>query len=173
MLLFCFHHIIFDGWSAEVITRELNEAYGAVLQGSVPQWRPLDLDFASYALWESQREAEGLEQICSDLAPLPERLRLPLDYPRPAVQRYEGAVQSFDLGLERSHGLKDWALRAGVTVFPVLLALVDAFLLRHTGQDDIIVGCPAANREHEQVQGVVGLFVNTLAVRARMQPQRP
>ena len=170
-LVFCFHHIIFDGWSAEVITRELNEAYGAVLQGSVPQWPPLELDFASYALWESQREAEGLEQICSDLAPLPERLRLPLDYPRPAVQRFEGAVQSFDLGLERSHALKDWALRAGVTVFPVLLALVDAFLLRHTGQDDIIVGCPAANREHEQVQGVVGLFVNTLAVRARMNAQ--
>ena len=170
-LVFCFHHIIFDGWSAEVITRELNEAYGAVLQGSEPQWRPLDLDFASYALWESEREAEGLEQICSDLAPLPERLRLPLDYPRPAVQRFEGAVQSFDLGLGRSHALKDWALRAGVTVFPVLLALVDAFLLRHTGQDDIIVGCPAANREHEQVQGVVGLFVNTLAVRARMNAQ--
>lgn len=170
-LVFCFHHIIFDGWSAEVITRELNEAYGAVLQGKMPQWRALDLDFASYALWESQREPEGLEQVCGDLAPLPERLRLPLDYPRPALQRFEGAVRSFDLGLERSHALKDWALRAGVTVFPVLLALVDAFLLRHTGQDDIIVGCPAANREHEQVQGVVGLFVNTLAVRARMNAQ--
>ena len=167
-LLFCFHHIIFDGWSAEVFTRELNEAYGAVLQGSMPQWRPLELDFASYALWESQREPEGLEQVCGDLVPLPERLHLPLDYPRPAVQRFAGAVLAFDLGLARSHALKDWAHRAGVTVFPMLLALVDAFLLRHTGQDDVIVGCPAANREHEQVQGVVGLFVNTLAVRARM-----
>ncbi|NCB23042.1 MAG: amino acid adenylation domain-containing protein, partial [Deltaproteobacteria bacterium] len=90
---------------------------------------------------------------------------------RPAVQRFEGAVLAFDLGLERSLALKNWARHAGVTVFPVLLALVDAFLLRHTGQNDIIVGCPAANREHEQVQGLVGLFVNTLVVRARMNAQ--
>lgn len=170
-LLFCFHHIIFDGWSAEIFTRELNEAYAAVLQGVTPEWQPLDLDFASYALWDSRREPEMLEQVCNDLVPLPERLRLPLDFPRPAVQRFEGSVFAFDLGLERSLALKNWARNAGVTVFPVLMALVDAFLLRHTGQNDIIVGCPVANREHEQVQGLVGLFVNTLAVRARMNTQ--
>ena len=171
VLLFCFHHIIFDGWSAEIFTRELNEAYAAVLQGVAPQWRPLELDFASYALWDAQREPAVLAQVRNDLVPLPERLRLPLDFPRPAVQRFEGAVLAFDLGLERSLALKNWARHAGVTVFPVLLALVDAFLLRHTGQNDIIVGCPAANREHEQVQGRVGLFVNTLGVRARMNAQ--
>ena len=171
VLLFCFHHIIFDGWSGEIFTRELNEAYAAVLQGVAPQWRPLELDFASYALWDSQREPTVLAQVRNDLVPLPERLRLPLDFPRPAVQRFEGAVLAFDLGLERSLALKDWALHAGVTVFPVLLALLDAFLLRHTGQDDVIVGCPAANREHDQVQGLVGLFVNTLVVRARMNAQ--
>ncbi len=171
VLLFCFHHIIFDGWSAEIFTRELNEAYAAALQGVAPQWRPLELDFASYALWDAQREPAVLEQVRNDLMPLPERLRLPLDFPRPALQHFEGAVLAFDLGLERSLALKSWALHAGVTVFPVLLALVDAFLLRHTGQDDIIVGCPAANREHDQVQGLVGLFVNTLVVRARMNAQ--
>jgi len=168
VLLFCFHHIIFDGWSGEIFTRELNEAYEAVLQGAAPQWRPLELDFASYALWDSQREPGGLEQLCNDLTPLPERLRLPLDFPRPPVQRFEGDVLIFDLGRERSQAIKRWALQAELTVFPVLLALVDAFLLRHTGQDDVILGCPAANREHEQVQGLVGLFVNTLVVRTRM-----
>ena len=171
VLLFCFHHIIFDGWSAEIFTRELNEAYAAVLQGEAPLWRPLELDFSSYALWDSQREPDVLERVRNDLVPLPERLRLPLDFPRPALQRFEGAVLAFDLGLERSLALKSWARHAGVTVFPVLLALVDAFLLRHTGQDDVIVGCPAANREYEQVQGLVGLFVNTLVVRARMDAQ--
>jgi len=168
VLLLCFHHIIFDGWSAEIVTRELNSAYAAVLRGGAPAWQPLELDYASCAVWEAGRKPEGLEELKKTLTPLPERLRLPLDFPRPAQQSFAGAVLAFDFGHERSLALKRFARQAGMTVFPVLLALVDTFLYRHTGQGDIILGCPSANRERAQTQGILGLFVNTLVVRAKV-----
>lgn len=168
VVLFCFHHIIFDGWSAEIFTRELNQAYDAALRGVAPAWESLALDYLSCAVWEAQREPSGLEEMKNVLAPLPERLRLPLDFPRSARQSFTGSVLAFDFGRERSLALKHFSRQEGMTVFPVLLALVDAFLYRHTGQDDIVLGCPAANREREQTQGVIGLFVNTLAVRAQV-----
>ena len=169
VLLLRFHHIIFDGWSAEIFLRELNQAYAAVLDGSLPGWLPLDLDFASYVDWERKQEFTGLAAVARNLLPLPESLKLPLDYPRPATQSFEGAVVVFDLDAKRSQGLKSCASKLGVTLFPVLLALVKTFLYRHTGQADLVVGCPAANRESAQVQNMIGLFVNTLAVRTTLR----
>lgn len=171
VLLLRFHHIIFDGWSAEIFLRELNQAYAAVLSGSSPDWQSLDLDYASYVDWERKQEFTGLEVVARNLLPLPESLKLPLDYPRPAKQSFEGAVVVFDLDAKRSQGLKSCASQLGVTLFPVLLALVKTFLYRHTGQTDLIVGCPAANRESAQVQNMIGLFVNTLAVRTTLRTQ--
>jgi amino acid adenylation domain-containing protein len=171
VLLLRFHHIIFDGWSAEIFLRELNQAYAAVLSGSSPDWQSLDLDYASYVDWERKQEFTGLEVVARNLLPLPESLKLPLDYPRPAKQSFEGAVVVFDLDAKRSQGLKSCASQLGVTLFPVLLALVKTFLYRHTGQTDLVVGCPAANRESAQVQNMIGLFVNTLAVRTTLRTQ--
>ena len=169
VLLLCFHHIIFDGWSAEIFLRELNQAYAAALSDSSPDWQPLDLDFASYVDWERKQEFKGLAAAARNLLPLPESLKLPLDYPRPAKQSFEGAVVVFELDAKRSQGLKACASKLGTTLFPVLLALVKTFLYRHTGQDDLVVGCPAANRESAQVQNMIGLFVNTLAVRTKLR----
>lgn len=169
VLLLRFHHIIFDGWSAEIFLRELNQAYAAVLSGSSPDWQPLDLDYASYVDWERKQEFKGLEAVARNLLPLPESLKLPLDYPRPAKQSFEGAVVVFELDAKQSQGLKACASKLGATLFPVLLALVKTFLYRHTGQDDLVVGCPAANRESAQVQNMIGLFVNTLAVRTKLR----
>lgn len=171
VLLLRFHHIIFDGWSAEIFLRELNQAYAAVLNGSSPDWQPLDLDFASYVDWERKQEFPGLAAVAENLLPLPESLKLPLDYPRPAKQSFEGAIVVFELDEKRSLGLKTCASKLGVTLFPVLLALVKTFLYRHTGQADLVVGCPVANRESAQVQNMIGLFVNTLAVRTTLRTQ--
>ncbi|EPY00911.1 non-ribosomal peptide synthetase, partial [Magnetospirillum fulvum MGU-K5] len=170
VLLLSFHHIIFDGWSAAIFTRELNEAYGALLQRSEPAWPPLDLDYLSYAEQSAEREYPEIETIREALLPLPERLRLPLDFPRPATRTSAGGVVVVDFGPERSLALKRYAREAGVTPFPVIVALVDAFLYRHTGQTDLIVGCPAANRDLAQTQAMIGLFVNTLVIRARLEP---
>lgn len=170
VLLCSVHHIVFDGWSAEILVRELNQAYEAVVRGVVPAWPTLELDYLSHVAWERQQQPAGLASLKAALLPLPERLRLPLDLPRPAMQGIAGGVEVFRLDASRGRALKAYARDTGVTLFPVLLALVGTFLHRHTGQDDLIMGCPAANRELEQTQGMLGLFVNTLAIRTQLCP---
>jgi len=172
VLFFSAHHIIFDGWSAEVFLRELNQAYAAALRGTAPDWPPQDLDYLSYAAWEQAQEPAGLAALRDDLAPLPERLRLPLDFPRPAQRSFAGGVRVFRLAPEQGRRLKAYARDAGVTPFPVLVALVAAFLRRHTGQDDMLLGCPAANRELPQTQNMIGLFANTLVLRTHIDPDQ-
>lgn len=172
VLAFCFHHIIFDGWSSEVFLRDLNRAYEAVMIGSTPAWEPLDIDYVSYAEWGATQESPDFAAMRQDLLPLPERLPLPLDMPRPAVQNYAGGVHVFALRPGQVQGLRRYVAEQGCTLFPALLALVKVFLFRHTGQPDIVIGCTAANREHDQVQNMIGLFVNTLAVRTMLDAQR-
>ncbi len=171
------HHIMFDGWSAQIFLRELNQAYAAELRGVAPDWPALELDYLSYAEWEGHAGSTGdqtghLDELKRDLLPLPERPRLPLDFPRPAGPSLAGGVAVLRLGAERGRRLKEFAHHAGTSLFPVLVALVDAFLLRHTGQTDVIVGSPTANREQSQTEQMIGLFVNTLVMRARMDPER-
>ncbi len=170
VLTFRFHHIIFDGWSSEIFLRELNQAYSAVLHDTVPEWKPTTLDYLSYIHWEAEQKTDKLDTLKTMLLPLPERLRLPLDFPRPAVQSYAGDVVVFSLRPDQIGALKHHAHDAGVSLFPVLIALINAFLFRHTGQTDLLVGCPAANREEEQTQDLLGLFVNTLAIRTTLAP---
>ncbi|GAB6125794.1 amino acid adenylation domain-containing protein [Humidesulfovibrio idahonensis] len=172
VLLFSAHHIVFDGWSAEIFVRELNQAYDAVLRKAAPAWPALDLDYLSYAAWERQQEPAGIDALKDALLPLPERLRLPLDFPRPAMQSFSGGVEVFRLERGQGERLKDYARGAGVTLFPVLVALVSAFLHRHTGQEDMLLGCPAANRGLDQTGNMIGLFVNTLVLRTPVQPDR-
>ncbi len=172
VLLFRFHHIIFDGWSAEICLRELNEAYAAVSNDAVPDWQPLDTDFVSYVGWESKREFKALDAFRERFLPLPESLALPLDFPRPSVQSLAGSVFVSEFDRERSLGIKTMASSMGVTPFSVLLALVNVFLYRHTGQSDLIVGSPVANRELAEVQGLIGLFVNTVPIRASLHPDK-
>lgn len=171
ILYFSVHHIVFDGWSAAIVMREFNQAYAAALHGATPAWAPLELDYLSYAVWERKQEPEGLDALRDALLPLPELLRLPLDYPRPAMRSNAGAVQTFRLGNSQGRQLKALANAAGVTLFPVLVAVVNAFLHRHTGQSDMIVGCPAASRVLPQTQNMVGLLVNTLAIRTVFDPE--
>jgi len=172
VLLIAFHHILFDGWSAEIVTRELNDAYDAVCAGKSPDWHPLRLDYLSYVAWDANRDIPAAQQQIAALRPLPERLALPLDFTRPATQSFDGKVVTLDLGAARGQALKRWATEAETTPFTLLLALVKAFLFRHTGQSDLIVGYPSANREITETQDLVGLFANTLVVRTHFDPEQ-
>lgn len=172
-LLLCFHHIIFDGWSAEIFVRELNEAYAASIAGVTPSWRPLELDYLGFVEREAERETPAVEAVRKMLTPPPEPLPLPLDFPRPAQRSDSGRVHAFDFGRERSLALKRYAADAGVTTFTVISALVKAFLYRHTGRSDLTIGCPAANREFAETENMLGLFVNTLALRTRLDAESP
>jgi amino acid adenylation domain-containing protein len=170
VLFLSVHHIVFDGWSSQVFLRDLHRAYAATLRGEEPGWPGLALDFLSYASWENSSEPAGLEALRDSLLPLPERLRLPLDLPRSAAGGLMGGVRRMRLTREQGQGLKALAGAAGTTLFPVLAALVAVLLRGHTGQNDMILGCPAANRELPQTQGMVGLLVNTLVLRVGIDP---
>ena len=170
LLLMTEHHIIFDGWSHSVMMRELSRLYrGEVLPE--PQ-----LQYVDYALWQrSWLQGELLENQLrywrERLSEVPTVLELPTDHPRPAVASFRGAIQSFRIPLDLTDRLRELAREEGATLFMVLLAAFQALLWCWTGQSDFVVGSPIAGRTHRQLENLVGFFVNTLALRARVTPE--
>ncbi|HYU30925.1 MAG TPA: amino acid adenylation domain-containing protein, partial [Thermoanaerobaculia bacterium] len=176
VLLLCVHHIAADLWSFAVLARELGTLYarcasGAAAAGALPA---LGLSYADYARWQAELiagpEGERLwEHWRERLAGAP-ALELPADRPRPAVQSYRGADGTSRLDPELSAALRALARRHGCTLFMVLLAGFEAWLSRLGGQDDFLVGCPtsgrAPGRVGERLTGLVGYFVNPVALRA-------
>ncbi|CAH1202646.1 Tyrocidine synthase 3 [Paenibacillus plantiphilus] len=171
-LLLCdMHHIIADGVSMSIFMKEFVELYeGAELP-------PLRIQYKDYAVWQNsvegqaamkRNEAYWLELFAEDV-PL---LALPTDYPRPAMQSFSGATFAVEAGQELKQALNEGAARSGATLFMVLLAAYKVLLHKYSGQDDIVVGTPVAGRTHADVAPVLGMFVNTLALRGRPQPSR-
>jgi non-ribosomal peptide synthetase component F/acyl carrier protein len=165
VLLLVLHHIVADGWSMEVLTRELL----ALDQGEpLP---PLPIQYADFAWWQRHKLAgEGLAgQLAfwrERLAGAPAALSLPTDRPRPPVQSTRGASCPIDLPPDLAAGLRAACRREGVTLFMLLLAAFDALLARTTGDEDLLVGTPIANRNRGEIEGLIGFFANTLALRA-------
>jgi non-ribosomal peptide synthetase component F len=164
------HHIISDGWSAGVLIREVVALYEAFSQQQPSPLPELTIQYADYAVWQrEQLQGELLEEQLSywkeQLRGAPAVLELPTDRPRPSVQSYRGAVESFTLSRELSEGMKQLSQREGVTLFMTLLAAFDVLLSRYTGQEDIVVGTPIAGRTRQETEGLIGFFVNTLALR--------
>ena len=163
------HHIASDGWSMGIFSRELKELYEAFSQGKGPKLAELSIQYADFAVWQREwLRGEVLEEQLSywreqlaDLAPL----QMPTDHPRPAVQSYRGQVVMGGLGLELSNKLKALGQREGVTLYMTLLAAFQGLLYRYTGQDDIAVGSPIANRNRAEIEGLIGFFVNNLVMR--------
>nr|QEO74123.1 AMP-dependent synthetase and ligase [uncultured bacterium] len=171
ILLLGVHHISFDGWSMTVLRRELGALYSAFAAGRSSRLPPVGLRYADFAVW--QREwlvGEVLESQLTHwrdrLAGSPPSLDLPLDRPRPAVQSPRGRVEQVFFPRELLAALERLGRRAGTTLFMTLLAGFQTLLHRVTGQDDILVGAPVANRDRSEVQGLIGFFVNTLVLRA-------
>jgi amino acid adenylation domain-containing protein len=167
------HHIVSDGWSVGVFVRELTELYGAFVDGRPASLPALPIEYADFAAWQRQWLAgEVLERELAfwrdRLAGAPPSLDLPTDRPRPAVQTFRGARQPLTLPPEVAQGLKQLARGEQATLFIALLAGFAALLSRLSGQDDLVLGVPSAGRSRRELEGLIGLFVNTLALRFRL-----
>ena len=167
------HHIVSDGWSVGIFVRELAALYGALAAGRPPALPPLPVQYADFAVW--QRGWLAGEVLAAEiawwrerLAGAPPALELPTDRPRPAVQRFRGAQLPFRWPADLSAGLVRLGHRRGVTPFMLLLAGFATLLHRWSGQEDLVVGSPVANRTRREVEGLIGFFVNTLALRAEL-----
>ncbi|ACB75255.1 non-ribosomal peptide synthetase [Opitutus terrae] len=164
------HHIVADGWSMDVLVREIGTAYRARAEGRPPTWPELPVQYADFAAWqhaslESGVRATQLAYWRRQLAN-PPTLALPTDRPRPARPDFAGAVHGFTLPTDVVAGVRRLAQTEDATLFMVLLAGFQALLHRLTGQDDLVVGAPVANRTRSELEPLIGFFVNTLVLRA-------
>nr|ADL59762.1 non-ribosomal peptide synthase [Nostoc sp. 'Peltigera membranacea cyanobiont'] len=169
-LLVCMHHIVFDGWSMGVFVQELAALYNAYSQGQCPSLASLPIQYADFAIWQRNwLQGDVLHSQLSywqqQLVNAPALLSLPTDRPRPFVQTFSGAYQEFALSKELTNGFTQLSQKQGVTLFMALLAAFDTLLYRYTGQEDILVGSPIANRDRSEIEGLIGFFVNTLVMR--------
>ena len=167
------HHIICDGWSKGVLIRELCELYRANSTGMKSALAELPIQYADYTLWQRERlKGELLEQQLAywklQLGGQRSACELPTDHPRPSIQTSRGAHRTIMLPVALVEGLKCVSLQEGVTLFMTLLAAFQALLYRYTGQDEVVVGTPVANRTHSELEGLIGFFVNTLVLRTNL-----
>jgi amino acid adenylation domain-containing protein len=174
VLLLTIHHIIFDGWSLGVLLRELGELYRACLEGRPASLPDLPVQYADFAIWQRrwmQEEALGDELSFwrEQLKDAPLQLQLPTDRPRPPVESFRGAEVRFELPAGLTDSLRRLAERSGATLFMVMLTAFQIFLARWSGETDIVVGTPIAGRRSREVEGLIGFFVNTLALRTRVE----
>ncbi|KAF9343997.1 hypothetical protein BGX34_006151, partial [Mortierella sp. NVP85] len=164
------HHIVSDGWSSAIFTRELGTLYRAYCSGKTDPLPPLNIQYPDYAAWQKQWLSEDRLKNHTmywktALADAPVLLDLPTDRPRPLQQSYTGDNVPINLDSHLTHALKQLCQEHGVTLYMVILAAWSCVLSRMSGQEDIVVGSPTANRNHHQIESLIGLFVNTLALR--------
>ncbi|WP_342781545.1 amino acid adenylation domain-containing protein [Amycolatopsis rhizosphaerae] len=170
VLLLTAHHIVSDGWSTGILLRDLGECYAAAVAGRAPALPELPVQYPDYAVWQRERmRGERLERELehwrSRLGGAPSTVDLPVDRPRPAVQTYRGANLTVSWPREVLEAVRRLGHEEGVTPFMTLLAAWAAVLSRYSGQDDLVLGTPTAGRGRPELEDLVGLFVNTLALR--------
>lgn len=173
ILLVTLHHAIADGWSTEIFTRELGNCYAAFASGEEPSLPELPIQYADYAVWQREvLQGEGRAELDrywrEQLADAPALLALPTDYPRPAVQSHRGARHFLTLPASLFQELRAFSRREGVTLFMTLLTAFQVLLMRYSGQEDIVVGTPLAGRTRRELEGLIGLFANTLVLRSKL-----
>ena len=171
VLLVNLHHIAADGWSLGVLVRDLSALYAAALADEPCALPPLPVQYADYAAWQRDwLSGAVLEQQIAywrdRLADAPALLELPADRPRPATRTCRGGHRALTLAPELTDRLEAFSRAKGVTLFMTLLAGFKTLLHRYSGQQDILVGSPIANRTHAQTEELVGFFVNTLVLRS-------
>jgi len=170
-ILLTVHHVVSDGWSLGVMSGELSALYDVFGLGLSSPLAVLPIQYADYAVWQRQwLHGSSLEAQLSywkdRLEGAPPFQELPTDRPRPAIQTFRGANQSFALSDKLTAELKALSQREGATLFMTLLAAFQTFVHRYTGNEDILVGTPIAGRNQAELEGLIGFFVNTLVMRA-------
>ncbi|QLY32390.1 non-ribosomal peptide synthase/polyketide synthase [Nocardia huaxiensis] len=178
ILVFSVHHIAADGWSIAPLTRDLMTAYAARCGGAAPAWAPLPVQYADYTLWQREllgdaADSESLlaRQIAfwrNELSGVPPELALPLDRPRPATRSGLGARHEFALDAELHRQLREIAEQRQASLFMVVHAAFAALLSKLSAQTDIAIGTPVAGRGEQALDGLVGMFVNTLTLRTEI-----
>ncbi|NTX38935.1 amino acid adenylation domain-containing protein [Myxococcus sp. CA033] len=173
LLLLNLHHIIADGWSFGVLYQELSAEYLARLQGVASSLAPLSIQYADFSSW--QRHWLSGDTLSSQLSfwtrlldGVPHVLSLPSDFPRPSLQSFEGSTHRFSLPLHLRDSLDSLSRLHGATLFMALLSSFQLLLSRYSGQLDFLVGSPIANRTRPQLESLIGFFVNTLPLPARL-----
>ncbi len=173
VLALLLHHIVSDGWSNGVLIRELSALYSAYSTGAPSPLPELSIQYADFALWQRTRlqGAELAKQLMywhNQLAGMPTMLELPTDHPRPPMQQFRGTQFFFTLPTSLSAEVKKVSQQKGLTLFMTLLAAYQTLLFRYTGQQDIVVGVPIANRNRSEIEPLIGFFVNTLIMRTQL-----
>src|SRR5262245_45793513 len=169
LLLANIHHIVSDGWSMGLLIGEVGQIYDAYSRGERSPLEELPIQYADYAVWQRQwLQGDALDRQLAywkrQLAD-PPSLELPTDRPRPAIQSYNGAAELFHLSAELTERLRRLSRQENATIFMSLLAGFNLLLSRYSGQEDIVVGAPIANRTRSETEKLIGFFVNTLALR--------
>ena len=175
ILLLNMHHIISDGWSVGVLIKQLLALYQARLAGESMQLEPLPVQYVDYADWQrewldngvGQQQLQFWQQQLQDLVPL---LALPTDRPRPLNQTFEGDLVNYKLSGPLSEQLRTFANARGVTLYMVFLSAYQIVLSRYAGQSDVAVGSITASRTRQEVQDLIGCFVNSIVLRSTLQP---
>src|SRR6476646_6252681 len=168
-----FHHIVSDGWSHGIFTRELMVLYEAFREGRDNTLEPLSLQYADFALWQREfldKEAveRELEYWKQKLTGIPEQLTLAHDRPRPPRQTFAAELSQATLPAETVAALRHLGQEKQATLYMTLLAVFALLLRRYSGQDDIVVGSPVANRQDSRLEQLIGLFVNSLVMRMQI-----
>jgi len=170
VLILTMHHIVSDLWSQGVLKTELGALYEAGMKGERSPLQELSIQYADFAQWQrGWLKDEELDRQLGywqqHLNGVPPSVDLPADFARPPRLNYQGATFLFELSSELSESLTALSRREGATLFMTTLAAFKALLWRYTGQSDIVIGTPVANRNREEIEGLIGFFVNTLALR--------
>jgi condensation domain-containing protein len=177
ILLLTMHHIISDGWSMGILIREIATLYEAFSQGAASPLSELTIQYADFARWQrnwlhgavlDEQMQFWREQLSGELP----AIELPTDHPRPKHQSYRGERQSFQLNAALTERLKQLSREHDATLFMTLLAGFQTLLHRYSGQEDIVVGTPIANRNRAEIEDLIGFFVNTLVLRTRLNGEQ-
>ncbi len=167
-LIAVMHHIISDGWSIEVLLKEIVATY-LLGEQALPA---LNIQYADFAQWQRKNLSELLQEQenywCEQLNQVPV-LQMPFDRLRPALESHRGASVPFALSKELSQSLKQFSEQQGLTMFMTLMAAYQVLLARYSGQNDFAVGTPIANRNHPDLEPLIGCFINTLAIRVDLE----
>jgi len=173
ILLFAGHHITMDGMSLGILTRELRIFYQSYISGEAPPLADLPIQYGDFASWQRERLQEdaieaGVRYWEQQLAGAPAYLNLSVDRPRPLAQTFRGETKALALSAGLSASIRALSAQEGTTLFITVLAIFKCLLFRYTGQDDIVVGTAVAGREQDELRNLIGLFINSLALRSKL-----
>lgn len=172
ILVVTMHHIASDGWSVSILVKEVVELYSSYTEQRSFNLEPLSIQYADYSIWQRtflqgdhlDKKVSYWQAKLAGIAPL----NLPTDYPRPVVQSAKGDVGFFTIDKEQLQKLQTLSKQRGATLFMTLLAAFKVLLYKYTGQQDICVGTPTANRTYKELEGLIGFFLNTIALRSKI-----